>query len=58
MGIVYTGSGPLGSAIAMDKGLSRKLFAADGVPVAKGIVVKRSGRASPLQKTGSDCRAS
>lgn len=41
MGIPYTGSGPLGSAVAMDKGLSRKLFAADGVPVAKGMVAKR-----------------
>lgn len=41
-GIRYTGSGPLGSAVAMDKGLSRKLFAANGVPTATGTVVKRS----------------
>lgn len=52
MGIVYTGSGPLGSAIAMDKGLSRKLFAADGVPVAKGIVVKRSGARIAASENG------
>ena len=42
MGIRYTGSGPLGSAVAMDKGLSRKLFAAEGVPTACGMVLKKS----------------
>lgn len=41
MGIRYTGSGALGSAVAMDKGLSRRLFAAQGVPTAKGMTVKR-----------------
>jgi D-alanine-D-alanine ligase len=42
MGIRYTGSGALGSAVAMDKGLSRKIFAADGVPTAVGMVLKKS----------------
>ncbi|MDO4322736.1 MAG: D-alanine--D-alanine ligase [Lachnospiraceae bacterium] len=42
MGIKYTGSGPLGSAVAMDKGLSRKIFAAEGVPTAAGMVLKRT----------------
>lgn len=42
MGICYTGSGPLGSAVAMDKGLSRKLFAGSGVPTAAGMVLKKS----------------
>lgn len=42
MGIRYTGSGPLGSAVAMDKGLSRKLLAADGVPVARGMTLKKT----------------
>ena len=32
LGIIYTGSGYLGSAIAMDKGLSKKLFLESGVP--------------------------
>lgn len=41
LGIRYTGSGPLGSAVAMDKGLSRKLFAAEGVPTAAGMVLKK-----------------
>lgn len=39
MGIRYTGSGALGSAIAMDKGISRKLFAAHGVPTAAGMTL-------------------
>ncbi len=31
--VPYTGSGPLGSALAMDKDLSKRLFRAAGVPV-------------------------
>ena len=33
IGIPYTGSGPLASALAMDKDLSKRLFRATGVPV-------------------------
>ncbi|HET7791656.1 MAG TPA: D-alanine--D-alanine ligase [Gemmatimonadales bacterium] len=33
LGVPYTGSGPLGSALAMDKDLSKRLFRAAGVPV-------------------------
>lgn len=33
-GITYTGSGPLGSALAMDKDLSKRLFRDAGVPTA------------------------
>ena len=32
VGVPYTGSGPLGSALAMDKDLSKRLFRAAGVP--------------------------
>lgn len=52
LGIRYTGSGPLGSAVAMDKGLSRKLFAADGVPTATGIVIKRSDERCQAEDNG------
>ena len=38
IGVPYTGSGPLGSALAMDKDLSKKLFQAAGVPVAKWVM--------------------
>jgi len=41
-GIKYTGSGYLGSAIAMNKGLSKQLFAACGVPVPKGALIKKA----------------
>jgi D-alanine-D-alanine ligase len=33
IGVPYTGSGPLSSALAMDKDLSKRLFRATGVPV-------------------------
>src|SRR5215472_14808284 len=33
IGVPYTGSGPLGSALAVDKDLSKRLFRAAGVPV-------------------------
>ncbi|HWA41147.1 MAG TPA: D-alanine--D-alanine ligase, partial [Gemmatimonadales bacterium] len=37
IGVPYTGSGPLASALAMDKDLSKKLFQAAGVPVARWV---------------------
>lgn len=41
MGIQYTGTGYLSSALAMDKGISRKFFQASNVPVAAGITVSK-----------------
>ncbi len=41
LGIKYTGSGYLGSAMAMDKGLSKQIFLENGVPAPRGIIVKR-----------------
>lgn len=35
IGVPYTGSGPLGSAIAMDKDISKRLFKDAGVPTAR-----------------------
>lgn len=40
-GITYTGSGYLGSALAMDKGLSKELFWQCGVPTAKGFLLRK-----------------
>lgn len=34
-GIVYTGSGPLGSAVAMDKDIAKRLFVASGLPTPR-----------------------
>ena len=42
MGIPYTGSGVLASALAMDKEASKKAFLSSGVPVAPFIVASRS----------------
>jgi D-alanine-D-alanine ligase len=39
LGIPYTHSGVRASAIAMDKQIAKALFAASGLPVAKGVVV-------------------
>jgi D-alanine-D-alanine ligase len=38
----YVGSGVLASAMAMDKGVARVFFERVGLPVAKGIAVRRS----------------
>lgn len=51
-GIRYTGSDYLGSAIAMNKGLSRKFFMSAGVPVAKGCHIKKEEVKSTVEQTG------
>ena len=38
IGIPYTGSGPLGSGLAMDKDIAKKLFRAAGIPVADWVM--------------------
>lgn len=40
LGIPYTGSGALSSAIAMNKELSKRIVARDGIPVAKQLFVE------------------
>ena len=39
IGIPYTGSGVLASALAMDKVMAKKVLAADGIDVPRGVVV-------------------
>lgn len=41
-GVPYTGSGPLGSAIAMDKDISKRLFRQAGVPTADWLMAPAS----------------
>jgi len=41
LGVPYVGSGVLASAMAMDKRVARMAFAAEGLPIAKGIAVAR-----------------
>lgn len=41
MGVPYTGSGVLASALAMDKEMSKRLFRQQGIPVAPFVVLSR-----------------
>ena len=48
IGIPYVGSGTLASALAMDKAMAKKLFAAEGIATPPGVVVERTEfRANP-----------
>lgn len=40
-GIKYTGTGPLGAAVSMDKGLSKQIFASSGIPTPQGYTLKK-----------------
>ena len=51
-GIRYTGSNYLSSAIAMNKRLSKRFFAENGIPTPKGISMKKSDRATNFSQTG------
>ncbi len=42
LGIPYVGSGTLASALAMDKVMARRVFAGEGIPTARGVVVERA----------------
>lgn len=42
MGVKYTGANALSSAMAMDKAVTKKIFAADNVPMAKGFRVSKN----------------
>lgn len=48
MGIPYTGTGPMGSAIAMDKGITKEIFVGSGVPTPRGILLKKNARSTAL----------
>lgn len=48
-GITYTGSRYLGSALAMDKGISKKMFEAAGIPTPHGISLKREQKDTPFE---------
>ena len=51
-GIQYTGSRYLGSALAMDKGISKKMFEAAGIPTPHGISMSKAQRGVPFAETG------
>lgn len=52
-GIKYTGSGYLGSALAMNKDLSKRIFRQAGIPTPPGITVKKGEQ--PYENVGFPC---
>ncbi|MBI3687019.1 MAG: D-alanine--D-alanine ligase [Actinobacteria bacterium] len=46
-GVPYVGAGVLGSAVAMDKEFTKKLLAAEGLPVADCVVLRPGQELSP-----------
>lgn len=49
-GIKYTGSGYLSSAIAMNKGMTKKFFREAGIPTPAGIVMKKEERVDDVDR--------
>jgi len=54
MGIPYTGSGVLASAVSMDKVTSKRLFAEAGIPTAP-FVIHKDGEPEPRPPAGFPC---
>lgn len=52
LGICYTGSGYLGSALAMDKELAKQIFRECHVPTPEGIVLRKKEERLPAAKNG------
>lgn len=52
-GIKYTGSGYLGSALAMNKSLTKTLLAAAGIPVPEGVTLEKG--AESYENVGFPC---
>lgn len=52
LGIPYTHSGVMASAVAMDKPVAKHLFAGAGIPCAEGVVVDRESflKAEPMER--------
>lgn len=52
MGLPYTHSGPMASALAMNKEAAKHIFAGIGIPCAEGVVAHRDqiGQPAPLQR--------
>ncbi len=51
LGITYTGPGHLGSAMAMDKGITKKIFEGAKIPTPKGVILER-GQSTLLSDYG------
>lgn len=51
-GIKYTGTDYLSSALAMDKGISKRLFQSNGIPTPSGISMAKANCEREFKKTG------
>lgn len=51
-GIRYTGTGYLGSALAMNKGMAKQLFLENGIPMPRGTSLKRGEDAAKIETCG------
>jgi D-alanine-D-alanine ligase len=54
MGLPYTGSGVLASALAMDKGMTKRLFRTAGIPVLNEVRVRRGESLETLAQRVSE----
>ncbi|MCD7868804.1 MAG: D-alanine--D-alanine ligase [Clostridiales bacterium] len=54
LGIRYTGTGYLSSALAMDKGITKKFFAMGGVPTPRGVTMSRDSFVRDIRELGMD----
>lgn len=50
--IRYTGTGYLGSALAMNKGMAKQLFLENGIPTPRGTSLKRGEDAAKIETCG------
>ena len=53
-GIRYTGTGALGSGMAMDKGITKQIFASGKIPMPKGVILWREESSGSLKDYGLD----
>ena len=54
LGVKYTGCGPLSSGMAMDKGITKMVFEAKGIPTPKGMTLEKENCSSSLADYGMD----
>lgn len=54
MGIKYTGTGYLSSAMAMDKGITKQMFLMNHVPCPKGTTMKKTACTSDIHDLGME----
>ncbi len=55
LGIRYTGSGYLGSVLAMNKGVTKMVFNSSGIPTPPGYTVNRNTAGQAPEKIGFPC---